>query len=288
MTLIEKLPGGRYLPLLWPVSVALIAGLGWLRFSTEAEYAFSSAAILPVLLISWAGGFRHGVLAATLAAQMWLFTDQFTGQLFSHEGIPYLNAGVRFATYLLIAYLVDLVRHLLLKEIEHAITDPLTGLANRRAFLNTGEEEIRRAKRYGGKMSVAFLDLDNFKQINDRHGHDVGDSALRKVGEALKSGLRDTDTVARFGGDEFAVLLHETDAQATIRTGEKIAATLRTALAQFPSLSVSIGVAWFDTPPATFETMLKAADQLMYEVKWAGKNAVRIGSFDCDGKPVNT
>ena len=124
-----------------------------------------------------------------------------------------------------------------------------------------------------------FFDLDDFKVLNDTRGHHAGDKALKAVGAALVNALRATDEVARLGGDEFAVLLHEIDEKAAAQAGQKIAAAVTSALADFAPVSASIGVAWFRRPNGSFQTMIQAADALMYEVKHGGKGGFRVQSF---------
>jgi diguanylate cyclase (GGDEF)-like protein len=158
------------------------------------------------------------------------------------------------------------------QEHEYATRDALTGLQNRRAFLDTGSAEVERSKRYGHSLAVIFLDLDNFKQLNDSKGHDIGDAALRAIANALLGTLRTHDLVARLGGDEFSILLPEIHYDAAVVTANKISQAVKQALLDYPPVTASIGVAWFGDAHHSFAEMMKAADALMYEAKVGGKD----------------
>jgi diguanylate cyclase (GGDEF)-like protein/PAS domain S-box-containing protein len=154
-------------------------------------------------------------------------------------------------------------------------TDALTGVANRRAFYETAEAERKRSVRYGRPVSLAYIDLDNFKQINDQSGHETGDQVLACVAETLRKNIRAESLVARLGGDEFAVLLPETDQVAASLVTNKLRDLLATAMREkdWP-VTFSVGVVTYDKPPQSTEQMMHAADELMYRVKREGKNSV--------------
>lgn len=271
----------------WAVCVGVIVFLGAIRSETDAELAFASFALLPVLVIAWIGGTASGVLMASLAASMWGATDIVLERQFSAAWIPWTNFAARLITYNLVALLTALVRAQLTREYERASQDALTGLQNRRAFLEVGATEIERAKRYAHPIAVVFIDLDNFKTLNDKRGHGVGDAALQATARALSGVLRSSDRVARLGGDEFAILLPEIEFDATVDTVRKLSAVANAALQQFSPVGASLGVAWFGEIDRSFSEMLKAADSLMYEVKKSGKGALlarRITSANVPGR----
>ena len=269
----------------WSICISAILLLGALRTETDAELAFASFSLLPVLVITWIGGKWNGLFMAFLGAAMWAVADIASERQFSASWIPWANAATRWVTYSLVAILADLVRQQFEREHEHATRDVLTGLQNRRAFLDAGAAEVERSRRYTHPLSVVFLDLDNFKQLNDTKGHDAGDAALRASAKALSDALRSNDRVARFGGDEFAVLLPEIGYDEAVEAGRKISVALNSALRDFPPVTGSIGVAWFGEVDRTFAAMLKAADELMYEVKESGKGDIRSQSFATINKP---
>lgn len=161
-----------------------------------------------------------------------------------------------------------------------AQTDPLTGLANRRHFMAQAEEELSRTHRYGGPLSVLMVDIDHFKRVNDTYGHKTGDLVLRKFADLSRHMLRDIDTIGRIGGEEFAILLPETDGS----RGREVAERLRSALAEAElpveqglplRFTVSIGIASLAGPGVNIDTLLNQADQALYEAKHAGRNRVR-------------
>jgi len=161
-----------------------------------------------------------------------------------------------------------------------ANTDELTGLANRRHFLEKVRAEIARSVRFGKALCVGMIDIDDFKKVNDTHGHGVGDEALRHVAETLTGLLRRFDILGRLGGEEFCVLLPETDLRAglaaTGRMVEGLAAAPLNSGELTLRLTVSIGVAQF-WPEKTLDVLLREADEALYEAKRAGKNRVHAG-----------
>lgn len=158
-------------------------------------------------------------------------------------------------------------------------SDYLTGLANRRAFEELFEMECKRSRRYNRPITLAYMDLDNFKRVNDGKGHQTGDEVLVAVATTLRSCLRATDCVARIGGDEFAMLLPETDEDAARIIMKKLYAVLQTLLTRtnWP-IGFSFGVVTFPSPLDSLEAMLERADKLMYEAKQGGKGAMLFES----------
>jgi len=158
-------------------------------------------------------------------------------------------------------------------------SDHLTHLANRRAFEESLDMECKRSRRYNRPITLVYMDLDDFKQVNDGRGHQTGDQVLAAVAEALRSSLRATDTVARLGGDEFAILLPETDAQVAPVIMKKLNAVLQNLVqrTRWP-VGFSFGVVSFPAPLDSPEAMLAVADKLMYQAKRSGKGATLFQS----------
>lgn len=174
-------------------------------------------------------------------------------------------------------------RHELQQELERqARTDSLTGLPNRRHFLDFATQELARTARYGGRLSVLMLDVDHFKKVNDTYGHKVGDLALQRLADICRDALREIDITARLGGEEFAVLLPETDSTHALEAAERLRTTI--AAARIPleqglplHFTVSIGVATLDGAATNIDTLLNRADKALYEAKRAGRNRVCAG-----------
>src|SRR5580692_6948678 len=165
--------------------------------------------------------------------------------------------------------LEDQLRH-------QASSDSLTGLANHRRLFEVLQAEICRSKRTGREFSLVLLDLDGLKQVNDQFGHLTGDRALSRLGQILKDCCRSIDTAARHGGDEFALVLPETNWMAATLVARRICDLLEKD-AEEPPLSVSVGVASFPKDAATIGTLLYAADKALYEMKAAQPRAARAG-----------
>lgn len=155
-----------------------------------------------------------------------------------------------------------------------ATTDALTGVCNRRKFLESLQEKIQEAKRYSIPLALIFFDMDHFKSVNDTYGHEAGDNVLRELSSLVSGMIRQTDVFARFGGEEFVILVHNND----VRKGCELAEKIRTGVEShsFPMMGVvtcSFGVAHF-SPDDTAETFIKRADDAMYRAKQAGRNRV--------------
>ncbi|MDZ7842902.1 MAG: diguanylate cyclase [Gammaproteobacteria bacterium] len=159
--------------------------------------------------------------------------------------------------------------HTLRHRAEH---DPLTEVFNRYAFQERLEEEMRRAKRYGGAFSLIMFDLDHFKAVNDGYGHDVGDEVLRRVASLAGEELRDGDLLARWGGEEFMILLPETDPESARLVAERIRARIaRTDLEGAPRVTVSLGIAG-SIAGEPHEELIRRVDRALYQAKEAGRN----------------
>jgi diguanylate cyclase (GGDEF)-like protein len=167
---------------------------------------------------------------------------------------------------------------------ESAMLDPLTGLANRREFAHRLGEECSRLARYGGPLALIMVDIDNFKQINDRFGHPTGDAVLLEVADVLRATLRATDLAVRYGGDEFAVVLPQTSKTEAFAVAEKLRLVMETTA--FAHLSagggasvevlISVGVAAAGGPVPSPDDLLEAADRALYRAKQNGRNQVRL------------
>jgi diguanylate cyclase (GGDEF)-like protein len=259
------------------LALALTACLGAVDYFTVPDFSFSVFYLVPVALAARLAGLCAGLLLAAATAGAWLAATLLTNE-FSHPLIPYWNAGVRLVFFAITAYTLAALKEAsqaLQREREEARTDPLTGAANRRRFLEAAEVEIRRARRYGHPLSVAFLDIDGFKEVNDRRGHVEGDRLLKNVAEFLRRTARGADLVARLGGDEFAVLLPETDADSAREWGRRVREEIPAAAGPSAPVTCSVGVASFEPPPVSAEELLRRADELMYEEKRNGRSTPR-------------
>ena len=158
---------------------------------------------------------------------------------------------------------------------EAAFTDHLTGLANRRRFERQLEREVNRTLRLEHPFSLLMIDIDNFKRLNDTYGHDMGDEAIRRIGKVLREGTRGIDLAARIGGEEFAVLLVETELTRGLEVAERLRLAIRDlSIPPVDYLTASFGVAECPSSAQTSTDILKAADNLLYQAKRSGRDRV--------------
>ena len=187
-----------------------------------------------------------------------------------------------FAPYLLVAYLTSL----LAADLKHARegleelsdTDELTGLKNRRGFNAALEAEIKKAARYKRPFSVLMMDADNLKPVNDRFGHSVGDKLIITIADVIRDSLRETDVLARYGGDEFVIILTETTEEFAVEVAERIRTAVEntsfSAEGERVSSTISVGVSSFGREAQSEEEIMIRADKKLYESKRNGKNCV--------------
>ena len=215
------------------------------------------------------------------SAISWLIADLMMVNVFSNAIIPYLNETFRLFVFLVITCIIHKLRTALENQKEIAGTDPLTSVANRRAFYDLANLELNKARRYQTPISFLYLDIDNFKKINDNFGHQIGDKLLRSVANTIENNIRAIDLIVRFGGDEFGILLAETGAESATRVVGKLKKKLLELVRDngWP-VTFSIGVATFISPPGNIDEMIDAADAQMYFAKQNGKNRTRYKVID--------
>jgi diguanylate cyclase (GGDEF)-like protein len=167
---------------------------------------------------------------------------------------------------------------------QEAITDPLTNVYNYRFFQSQMEREIVRSERHKKSFSVAMVDLDNFKSYNDTQGHLRGDEALRLIAQTIVKNIRKSDTLARYGGDEFVMILPELDKEQSRSLAEKLCLVIRETklpnkkLSAKVNLTISLGIATFPDDGHSEEELVRKADEALYKAKDLGRNAVCISA----------
>ena len=182
---------------------------------------------------------------------------------------------MRLGMFLLIAYFATGFKKELEIEKNLSRTDPLTGLMNARCFYEVADIERGRAVRFNRPLTIAYIDIDNFKQVNDTYGHSVGDDFLCAVANVFKECVRNYDIVARLGGDEFAVIFPETSEATAKPAVERIQTQLSNeAHKRADFVTFSIGVVTYNQLAYTVNEIIKEADHSMYAVKKKGKNAI--------------
>ncbi|HEV3470288.1 MAG TPA: GGDEF domain-containing protein [Pyrinomonadaceae bacterium] len=268
--------GRRSKPFHLATGLLTVVLLGVLDYLNGPDVSFLIFYTAPVLLAAWYVGRGAGRMMCAAAGLSWFVVAHATSDHFSHPLIAFWNAAAHLGFMLILARVASAFKASLEHEREAARTDHLTGATNGRFFVELAEAEINRARRHGHPFSVAYMDVDNFKTVNDRLGHSAGDRLLKAVADTLKQEVRAIDVAARLGGDEFALLLPETDAAAARAAVARVRRRLLEAarLGGWP-VTFSIGVVTFDSPPASVDEMLREADGLMYAAKRLGKNSVR-------------
>ena len=272
--ILTKLP--RHLLIL--LSLGLVVILGIIDYLTSPQFSFAIFYVMPVALVAWYVNYQTGVIFSLICTISW-FAANTPGQAFSdRHGLVFgWNAVTRFGFFFIVTWILSTLKNALDHEKDLARTDPLTGAANTRAFFEFANLEIQRVRRYNHPLTVMYIDADNFKTVNDRWGHNIGDTALRVIAETIRHHLRINDVTARLGGDEFAVILPETDPEAAQTTGRKIQQYLLEQMQahEWP-ITFSIGILTYcDRFPSTVQEMVNTVDQIMYMVKNSGKNAIK-------------
>ncbi|HUK55560.1 MAG TPA: diguanylate cyclase [Nitrospiria bacterium] len=258
------------------LGVSTILLVGVIDYTTGTEISLTVFYILPVLAVAWYAGRRSGIVTSCFGTVAWLAADTVGPHLYSYTVIQYWNAATRLMIFLVVTFLVSRVRETLEREKQLARIDDLTNAANGRYFHEILEAERRRAERYNRPFTVAYMDIDNFKTVNDCRGHRTGDDLLRTVVQTIIRSTRSTDAVARLGGDEFAVLLPETGAEAATIVLRRVRdALLETFQKNEWPVTLSIGVMTFVKSPVNVNDILDQTDILMYSVKTKGKNGIR-------------
>ncbi len=262
-------------------SFSLVALIGLIDYLTSSEFSFSLFYLLPVFLVVWFLGRGAAELFVLVTAGFWTFSEFLANPALRYPVAPFWNLFMRIGVLYAFTYLLLRLRKELDREAQLSRTDPLTGAANPRAFREIAQRELERSQRYGRATTVSYIDLDNFKHVNDRYGHRAGDELLQVVVSTLLRNVRTTDTVTRIGGDEFIVLMPETDHTRAVPAVQKLRALLLGAVQErgWP-VTFSIGVMTFRTPPASVEVMVQKVDGLMYAVKNGSKDAI---NFEFDG-----
>lgn len=261
-------------PVLLAAGLAAVAGLATFKATVGRSVPIADFFLVPVAAVAWFARRRVGAYAAAV------ITAAITIAVSLHISAAHVEAIVTAGAARLVLYLVAVAvlraMRALQEEHEHeAASDDLTGLANARAFRAVAQAEIRRAQRYGGELSLAYLDIDDFKAINDRVGHPEGDRVLLKVAHLMRHLVRRVDCIARLGGDEFAVLMPQTGAGEARALVDRLRGELgRLHTADGHRILCSVGLVTFTESPARPQDLIEAGDRLMYRAKRNGRDRV--------------
>jgi diguanylate cyclase (GGDEF)-like protein len=290
----EGRSGGPVARAAWALVVLLsIIGVGWLDASVDPDVGFSLFYLLPVAAVAWRWGLWPAMATAGLAG-----ATRFVGGLVGRGEEALLlvlwNSMNHLAVFMATGLFLALLRRerarlamLLSRETENACTDPGTGLPNWRGLAEHLRREISRSLRHGDPLCVGYLDLDNFKSVNDRYGHGAGDELLEKIGVLFRESIRPEDLAARVGGDEFVLVFNSPDPVAAGRLGQRLIQGIRSLGQQYPGcdLGASLGLACFQTPPERPEELVSRADAAMYQAKKESKGNVLVVGAGGEGSP---
>jgi diguanylate cyclase (GGDEF)-like protein len=262
------------------LAIILVILIGTFNHLAGVEIYLSILYLLPVSLVSWFVGRREGGLIALASSTSWYAVDWSFGLHYSHPFIFYWNSAAMFGFFLIINLALSGFKKALEREKKLARVDSLTGVTNSRCFFDLAEKEIERSRRYGHPLTLLYLDCDNFKNINDKYGHQIGNRFLQFLATTLENNTRKSDIVARLGGDEFAILMPETEEEMVPYSIQRLHARLVTPLREMGwPVTLSMGAAICLEPPASAEDLIKSADRLMLQAKSEGKNRILYKTF---------
>lgn len=260
-----------------PAATLLIAVIGFLDYASGYELSFAAFYLVPMFILAWSAGRWAAYAGAVGAAAARTLSDLLAGKTYPAAWMLAWNAGMRLVVFAVIAVLLTVARRYVEMERAQSRTDHLTGAMNKKAFLEALQSELGRARRYGHSFTLVYLDLDNFKSVNDSLGHLVGDALLVETVAVFRSNIRVSDLVARLGGDEFAVILPETDEGGARVTVAKLVEQFgRSMSAHTWPVTLSVGSST-SAGNESVEQLIARADGLMYAAKMRGKNSARYG-----------
>ncbi len=253
------------------LSSILLVGIGLTDWVTGPERSLGIFYILPIALVTLKLQFSLGIATSILSVLAWIIADYNWTTTRVAENIPYWNASVRLGFFAIITGLLAALKRENARIIELARADPLTGALNVRAFREEAAIELRRAGRSQRPLTLLYLDIDDFKKVNDEFGHDTGDKVLREIARALRAETRAAAQVSRLGGDEFAVLLPDTSSQEAAIVCERLRRRIQEHTHDARTkITVSMGSITCGSAAIGLEELLAEADSLMYAAKRRG------------------
>jgi diguanylate cyclase (GGDEF)-like protein len=267
----------------WLIAIAIgtVFIVGYTDYVTGIELSLSLFYLIPITMAAWALGKNAGLNLSVLCATTWLITNLLAGLFLPNTFIGMWNTLIRFGFYATVTILLTELRHALEEESLLANTDPLTGAMNRRSFNDIAEKKMIIAEVNRRTYTMVYIDLDNFKAVNDTLGHAIGDLVLKSVVDTVYKQIRATDLLARLGGDEFAILLTEIDQEQAKPIVERLQLSLLENMRTNNwNITFSIGVLTVLSMPESADKLVTLTDALMYEVKSKGKNAIQYSTFN--------
>ena len=249
-------------------------------YFTVTGMIFAPFYLLPIYLATWFVGTWAGIVMSIVSSLVWLLGDVTENITYGHPSVPYWNMAVRLLLFLIVTHILAALKASLHHERRLARSDTLTGVSNNLDFTEIAASMMARANLEKKPLSVAFLDVDDFKSINDSFGHSTGDKLLRLAAEAIRKNIRPTDLVSRNGGDEFVILIADSGAEEAREIIKRVNQGLLSTMKENKfDTTFSIGLVTCLTMPCSLDEMLKLADDLMYQAKAGGKNSIKCDVF---------
>jgi diguanylate cyclase (GGDEF)-like protein len=276
-----KPPKALLSALIFILGFLLVIIIGFVDYTLEREFSLVLAYLIVIMGVTWYSNWGFGLFTALASTMAWVVADAAAGAVYNHPLALYWNTGSRLITYYAIVLLLSALKDKLWQAEALSTTDVLTGAMNRRGFNLLGELEIAKASRSNMPLTTAYVDVDDFKLLNDHHGHEEGDKALQLTTSVMQNNLRQSDTLARLGGDEFAIMLPATDSNTAQAVITRLHHALKETMASYDyAITFSIGVVTFTYPPMSVDALLQGSDKLMYEVKRDGKGKILYKEID--------
>ena len=262
--------------LLYFTSLIILPAILYLEYWSGFKYEFTLFYIVAITALTWFGGRTAGIILAFLTSGLWYYVNFIYFSVEKMTGIVLWKTITLLMLALLTIYIILRLKESLENEKRLSRSDPLTGLPNRRHFEDIASVQYNWCKRKMASVSLAFIDIDNFKEVNDSMGHDEGDRLLVDISNSIKESVREVDLVARMGGDEFILFLPETDEFEAKRLLTRIQGEAKIiADANKWPISFSIGVVTDHLSHKNIESLIKKADSLMSEIKRSGKDGIK-------------
>ena len=262
-------------PKILTIGILSVLVIGLIDYLITIDISLSICYLIPIFIVTRYVARTPGVLLSIVSGIIW-YVAEYTAKTDSSVLLLLWNTLVILTVFLIVVYLLSALKDAYEREKDLARIDGLTQIYNRRYFLEILRVESKRALRYQRCLTLVYIDVDNFKLVNDNFGHVRGDELLCLIANTVRNSLRETDIFARLGGDEFALLLPETDYQPAELVLQRIHQKL-TQTAQDNSFDVgfSMGAITFLKSPDSVDRMLEQVDHLMYQVKNSGKDGLK-------------
>ena len=256
-------------------SILIVILIGLIDYFNGIEISVAILYLLPIMYVVWFVDRITAWILSTICALEGFIADNLLGHLYINPFAPYWNAFVWLMFFAAFVFIVSTLKENLEEERKVYRYDPLTNVFNRKAFYEILLNEIQRSIRYNHPITLVYMDCDNFKSINDKHGHKTGDILLKTLVETIIRNIRNVDIIGRMGGDEFTLILPESNFESANIVLLKLQ-KLTTAMLMRKkwAVTLSIGACTYIEPPLSADAAIQYVDKLMYQAKNNGKNKI--------------